>query len=129
MDNKLDWPIIWQELRGNLADQPPCADHSEYPHVCTLVHGNINDIIQVNEDGVTVRSHKTFGKRAITEKVFKVWWNYLVENGFASLSPGAPNNPRSGDSRVVGAIIAACLPGRVYVLDSKKTIGLIGQRH
>lgn len=115
MVNEQDWPKIWQELGDNLAQQS---------YVRTLSQRVINEIVRVNEDAITVRSEKTFNRRTIKARAFKVWWNHLVANGSASLSPGDPNNPDASDSRVVGAIMAACLPDRVKVLNSK-TIGLL----
>jgi len=115
MAKEQDWPMVWQELRENLAQQP---------YVRTLSQRVINEIVRVNEDAITVRSEKSLNERTVEMRTFKVWWDHLVANGSASLSPGDPNNPDPWHSRIVGAIIAECLPERVKVLNSK-TIGLL----
>lgn len=120
----LDWSVVWQELRQNLAKQPPCPVHPKYPHVSTLAQGVINDVVEVREGGIIVQSHRTLRKRFIPARQFEVWWNHLLAKGPASLTSRSPNIPRTGHARVVGAIMAACLPDRIRVVDHN-TIELI----
>jgi len=122
-----DWLSVWRDLQSNLARQPSCPDHPEYPHVRTLARGSINDIIRVGEDGVTVRSHQTFRERFVPTKQFEAWWNHLTVQGSASLTSRSPNIPRTGHARVVGAIMAACLPERIKVIDHN-TIALVSRQ-
>ena len=124
--NVLDWSVVWQELRENLVKQPPCPDHPEYPHVRTLVRHVINDVIEVCEHEICVRSHLTSHPDPIKAGRFKIWWDHLVAKGSASLSPGDPNCPHPWRSCIVGAIIATCLPHRIRVV-SPSTIELFQQ--
>jgi hypothetical protein len=114
----LNWPAVWQELRDNLAKQPPCPHHPEYPHVSTLSQQVINDIIKVSESGILVRSHRTFHEDFIEASRFEIWWKHLDANRSASLYSGRPNNPHPWRARIVGAIMATCLPDRVRVVNS-----------
>ena len=116
MHKASDWPAVWQELRDNLAHQPPCPEHPEYPCVRTLAQGLINDIINVGENGIIVRSHRTLREDYIEASRFQTWWNHLVSKGSARLAPGAPNNPHRWRSRIVGAIMGTCLPNRIRVV-------------
>lgn len=129
MSNVLIWQAIWQELRDNIAEQPLCPEHHDYVHVRTLSRAVINDIIKLQENGILIRSHESRRnkKRFIKYSQFKKWWDYLVSNRFASLVPGHQNNPDASHSRIVGAIMATCLPNRIRVVDpnTPNTIELI----
>lgn len=124
MRNTSDWSVVWQELRDNLVKQPPCPHHPEYPHVSTLAQRVINGIVEILESGISVRSHRTCRTDSIEVRCFEVWWNHLVANKSASLRPGHPNNPHPWRSRIVGAIIAKCLPDGIRVVNSN-TIELV----
>jgi len=127
MPNVPNWLAVWQELRDNVAKQPPCPQHPEYPHVSTLSQRVINDIVEVGENGILVRSHRSNNEDFIEARRFKTWWNHLVTYGSASLDPGGSNNPHPWRSRIVGAIMAICLPDKIRVVDSS-TIELV-QEH
>jgi hypothetical protein len=107
------WPAVWNELRRNVAALPPCPSHPQHPHVTTLRYGVINDVLQMSREGITLRSHRTSAERFVSAGVFEAWWRRLQECGRVSL--GSP--PRTDNSRVVGAILAAALPDRVRVVD------------
>jgi transcriptional regulator with XRE-family HTH domain len=107
------WNRIWDELQLGLRSQPPCPIHSEYPCIRTLGQEIVNDILEVTNEGVLVRSHRTNKDDVIPVKRFRKWWDHLVEYGDASLEPGDSNNPDPWRSRVVGAIWAWCLPKRI----------------
>jgi hypothetical protein len=107
------WQQVWQELRDALLLQPRCPDHPEYPCVRTLRQGIVNDIIRVGPDGVLVRSHQTNRDDFIEADRFRVWWDHLQRFGTASLAPNDQNNPNPWRARIVGAILAGCLPARV----------------
>lgn len=124
MRNTSDWSSVWQELRDNLAKQPTCLDHPEYPRVSTLALQVINDIIEILESGIRVRSHRTLHKDLIKTRIFEIWWNHLVANKSASLCPGHRNNPVARRSSIVGAIMAKCLSDRIRVVNSN-TIELV----
>ena len=118
MPDELNWSVVWNELRNNLAKQPPCPDHPLYPHVKTLAQQVINDVIEIRENGIVLRSHRTYHNDFIEAKRFEIWWNHLVAFGSASLSPGNPNNPHCWRSRILGAVIATCLPEKIEVIKS-----------
>lgn len=124
MHNVLNWPAVWQELRDNLAKQPPCPDHPEYSHVRTLARREINDVVKADENGIVVRSHQTLNEDFIEASRFEMWWNHLVVNRSASLYSGRPNNPHPWRARIVGAIMATCLPDRIRMVNSN-TIELV----
>jgi len=124
MRDVLNWQAVWQELRDNLAKQPPCPHHAEYPHVSTLSQRVGNDIVEVGGKGILVRSHRTHREDFIEMSRFESWWNHLVVRKSASLYPGHPNNPHPWRSRIVGAIMATCLPERIRVVNSN-TIQLV----
>ena len=107
------WEQIWLELRKELAKQPHCEEHPTLPCVRTLIQRVTNDIIEIAETRIRVRSHRTNRIDDLPAERFECWWDYLQKHGSASLKPGDPNNPHRWRSRVVGAILAACLPKRV----------------
>jgi hypothetical protein len=119
MDNVIEWQSIWKEMQNNLINQPRCPDHPEYPHVRSLAQGVINDILEVDEKGVRIRSHLSDNEDFIDAERFEIWWNHLLDYKSASLVPGAPNNPHLWRSRIVGAIIATCLPDKIKIVDPK----------
>jgi len=108
-----DWPAVWQELRDNLTRQPACPEHPEYCHVKTMSRGVINDVLEVSDDGVRVRSHRTGHVDFIQAFHFRTWWDHLAANGSASLYPGSGNTPPARRARIVSAIMVACLPDRI----------------
>jgi hypothetical protein len=114
----MDWLIIWQELRTNLKTQRRCSTHPEFSCVKTLSQGIVNDILEVDELYVRVRSHRTLHNDDIEAARFKTWWEWLVANGSASLSPGDDNNPHPWRARIMGAVFVTCLPNRIKQLDS-----------
>jgi hypothetical protein len=107
------WKAVWKELCRELSELPRCPIHSSLPHVKTLSRGIINDILDISEDGLTVRSHQTLRGRFIPASRFERWWWKLRTSGHAN--PSAP--PATQDSRVVAAVLAAALPHRVCVTD------------
>jgi len=113
-----DWTTVWSELRKNLLNQPTCPIHSNYPCVRTLAQGVINDVIHVGKDEIIVRSHRTMRRDSIGRRRFRTWWQYLEENGFVSLKSGAQDNPHPWRSRLVGAIMATCLPLRIKIVNN-----------
>lgn len=110
---KILWEQVWVELQDSLKRQPCCPDHPEYPCVRTLAQGVINDIIEVGEKGILVRSHRTDRDDFIDVECCHAWWDHLQSFGNASLEPGDSNNPHPWRSRLVGAIWAYCLPTRI----------------
>ena len=122
----VNWSVVWQELRDNLAKQPRCPQHPDYPHINTLVQQVINDIIEVGEGGILVRSHRTFHKDFIEASRLETWWNHLVANKSASLHPGDPNNPHPWRARLVDAIMVTCLPNMIRVVNAD-TVKLVQQ--
>ena len=107
------WSVVWGELRRNVAALPPCPLHPQHPHVPTLTYGVINDVVRMSRDGITLRSHRTSSERFVSASVFETWWGRLQECGRVSLA----SPPRTDNSRVVAAILAAALPDRVGVVD------------
>lgn len=103
------WSVVWHQLRQNLAALPRCPSHRRYPHVTTLVNKVTNDILEVNETGITLRSHRTGVERRVAVSVFKAWWDTLVTHGTVSLA----SPPGTQHSRVVAAVLAASLPHRM----------------
>ncbi len=87
--------------------------HPDYPHVRTVVQGVINDLLEIDEGGILVRSHRTNREDYIEAGRFRTWWEHLTIHGSASLHPGDPNNPHRWRSRVVGAMLLAGLPNRL----------------
>ena len=118
------WPTVWRELRERLAEQPHCPLHPEHPCVRTLAQGIINDLLDIDEGGLRVRSHRTDHEDIIDAHRFETWWRHLVAHGSASLHPGDSNNLHPWRSRIVGAILAAGLPDRVTAVGTD-TIKLI----
>jgi len=116
-----DWKTVWQELRTNLSRQPKCPIHPEYPHVKTLsTMAVINDMVEIEEKGISVRSHRTNHIDFIDIRRFRTWWDHLVAIGSASLDTSNPNNPDPYRSRIVGAILAACLPDKIKAVSSNR---------
>jgi len=113
MNSGTDWQSVWEELQINISNQPKCPKHPEYPCVKTLVQGVINDIIQVNKDGITVRSHRTNREDFIERDIFGDWWQHLITKKTASLRPGHSENPNRWRSCIVGAILCTCLPEKI----------------
>jgi hypothetical protein len=114
----------WRRLQRALKRCPRCPEHRKYPCVSTLAQGAVNDIIDVSSEGVEARAHSTDRKRLIRASTFKRWYNHLCEQGSASLVPGHRNNPAGEHSCLVGAIIAACFPGKITVVNNN-TIRLV----
>jgi hypothetical protein len=122
------WIDIWHELRQNLAHQPRCPEHRDLPGVRTLIQGTMNDILDIQQDGITIRSHRTNRTDSIPAAQFAAWWEYLVANGMASIRPGAAHNPHADRSSVVGAILVRCLPTQVVQdTNDESTIRLVEQ--
>lgn len=107
------WAEIWRELRENLKSQRRCPTHPDYPCVKTLSRGKVNDVPEVNEKGIRLRSDKTGKEDFIRARQFEAWWHYLVDHGYASLDPESSNCPDADRSRIVGAILVTCLPSRI----------------
>lgn len=107
------WEQVWRELRDNLERQPHCREHPEYPCVRTLNQGVINDILRLDDKGVQVRSHRTKNPRVISVGSFRAWWEHLEKNGTIEESP-------TGHGRVIGTILARCLPNRIAHDGGKK---------
>ena len=118
MQTTTQWQTVWKELRDNLAKQPHCREHPDYPCVKTLAQEITNDMIEISEEGITVRSHRTYREDFIEARRFRIWWNHLISKGSASIKPGDANNPHPWRSRIVGAIFAHCLPDRIRVVDN-----------
>lgn len=120
------WSDVWRELRNNMRSQPPCPEHPEYPHVRTLHLGVINDIVEVAEHTLRVRSHRSRNEDTIEARTMETWWDHLLANGSASTDPDSANCPHIWRARVVGAILATCLPSRIEVdPNDKSTIRLL----
>lgn len=111
-----DWSAVWQELRAALANQPRCSEHAEFPCVRTLSKRSVNDLLVIDETGITVRSHETGRNDFIPVQQFERWWNHLAAGRVASLKPGDRANPDPDRSRLVGAVFAVCLPKRVKTI-------------
>ncbi|MBS0266899.1 MAG: HNH endonuclease [Planctomycetes bacterium] len=107
------WDQVWAELRCELSHQPRCIEHPEFPCIGTLGQGAVNDILQVDQDGIRVRSHRTNNEDVITPSSFRAWWVHLQKFGTATLDPNDPNCPRSDRAVLVGAIFAVCLRNRI----------------
>ncbi len=110
MTKRANWPEVWQQLCTSISQQPRCPQHPEYPCVRTLSLGIINDILEVSDEGILVRSHRTLHDDFIEASRFEVWWKQLSTSGQASLVPGGVGNPHRWRARIVGAIMATCLP-------------------
>ena len=119
------WNAVWLDLQARFASFPECKQHPDYPTVRTLAQGSVNDILEINEIGLVVRSHRTMNDDFIEVNRLRVWWDHLVEFGTASLKPGDANNPHPWRSRVVGALITRGLPTLVRVVNQNE-IALIG---
>jgi len=48
-----------EQIKRILKSLPRCPQHPEYPYVTTLSQKIKNDILEITEKGITVRSHKT----------------------------------------------------------------------
>lgn len=110
------WPAVWRELRERLAALPRCPQHPAYPHIRTLRQGVVNDVIEISELGILVRSHRTQREDRIEARRFELWWSHLILRGSASLRPDDLNNPHPWRSRIVGAIILTALPDRTRLV-------------
>jgi len=119
-----EWQSIWNELRNNLNNLPKCPKHLEYPCVETLVVSIKNDILEIEDSGIRVRSYKFYKEDFIKAKIFKKWWNHLVKYGSASLNPISENNPDPYRSCIVGAILAKCLDKYVEYIVATNEIKL-----
>lgn len=97
---------VWQELRAGLANAARCPQHPEFPCVYTLARLVPNDIVEITEDEVAVRSHDTYRIRRIPRERFQELWDALASAGSARFRTG--NN-----GSVVGAIYVRCLSIRV----------------
>lgn len=119
-----EWQSIWNELRNNLNNLPRCPDHPEYPYIETLSMSIKNDILEIKDSGITVRSHRTNNPDFIETKRFQTWWVHLVTHGIASLKPGSENNPHPWRSCIVGAILAKCLDKYIEYIAATNEIKL-----
>ena len=108
-----DWPSVWSRLRSELTARPRCPEHPGHPAVRTLRDQSVNDVLEVNAAGVTVRSHKTGREDVLPEATFRAWWEALNADGTAGLDPATA--PRGDRAVLVGAILARCLPDRIGV--------------
>jgi len=63
----ISWEEVWKELQDGLKHQPLCPIDKEYPHIPTLSLRSINDILEVGEKEVRVRSHNPKGERKKTK--------------------------------------------------------------
>jgi hypothetical protein len=122
------WDQVWGELRDSLVKQPRCPQHPKFPCVHTWGHDVINDIIEVEEDRIVVRSHRTMKDDPIGVGAFRSWWNHLQEKRSATLDPGGPNTPGTNRPVLIGAIFACCLSARVARIGERE-IGLIPPAH
>ncbi len=96
------WEEVWQEMRSALKRQP---------RIHTLVHRTVNDILEVGEKEIAVRSHHPKGKpkdRRISEAEFRKWWDRLQRGPVSFTGPNITKN-----SSVTAAIFVTCLPDRV----------------
>ena len=116
MSKQADWSEVWQELQQVLKNQPRCPKHPQYPCVKTLSEKVVNDIIEVSDQGIKVRSHRTNTEDTLAASQFETWWHYLVSNKSASLKPESA--PHADRSRLVGAILVTCLPNRIRTSDN-----------
>jgi hypothetical protein len=89
----------------------------------TLSDQSINDIVRVDQDGVTVRSHKPSKgrqlgeERSISAATLRNWWDRLLREGTLTKSA-------SGHGAIIRTMLVDCLPNRVVHLGSK-TIRLV----
>src|SRR6185437_13194686 len=60
------WKQVWGELCDELNGQPRCPEHPQFPCIRTLGQEVVNDILQLDEDSVRVRSHRTAVRRTRT---------------------------------------------------------------
>lgn len=123
------WDQIWEELQDGLKHQPPCPINPEYGRILTLRQKTVNDILEVGDKEVCVRSHHPKGNdkdkdncRRIVREDFRKWWEHLCREGTASFTGG--DRPTAGNSSVVAAILVRCLPTRV-AHRGNGTIGLV----
>ena len=105
-----DWDTVWKELRENLQNEEECEHHPGCPMVESLFIKTPNDIIRITEDEIVVRSHSAMREDTITKRQFKRWWDYLNENGGASINSSSIRYPGGSRSKLIGAILAKCLP-------------------
>jgi uncharacterized protein YjbI with pentapeptide repeats len=110
----LTWQHLWQDMQTNLQHLPRCSDHAEYPRVYTLGLRTVNDLIQVNSRGVTVRSHRTGRDRFISACVLESWWNRLTADGVVLLR----TPPTTRNAAVIAAILTNGLPDRVQAVSN-----------
>jgi hypothetical protein len=113
MSSPPTWDAFWQELCNQLTMQPACPQHPAYPHVRTIRQGVINDLIDISERGILVRSHRTVREDLIEPRRFEIWWNHLVTYGSASLHPGDPHNPHPWRSSVTGVSVVSASAGAI----------------
>jgi len=119
-----DWGFVWEEIITNLIQSKPCKDHLDYLCIHTLALGEVNDIISINKDGITLRSHRYMNENFIEVEIFEKWWKFLKANGKASTKTDHEYNPHPYRSSIVGAIMGTCLPNRTRVVN-KNLIELI----
>jgi len=65
------WKKMWSILQECLKTQPKYPEHPEYPHIKTISKKKINDVIEVKQDFIVLRSHLTKNKRQISATVLK----------------------------------------------------------
>lgn len=104
------WEQSWGELRRAVESFPLCPDHPEYPCVATMIKGAMNDIIEVKETEIVVRSHETNHDDRISKSVFHKWFEHLWKHKSASSAEGTPSCPERYRSRVVAAIYLNAFP-------------------
>ena len=121
------WFTVWTKFLSNLANERKCPQHPKFPHVRSMVQGVINDVLEIGNAGIRVRSHRTNNADFIPQERFRTWWEHLVQHGSASLVPGGVNNPHPWRSRIVGAIMATALPEEIEV-ENSNAILLKGER-
>jgi hypothetical protein len=96
-----------------VSHEPLFSNESKYPQVTSFTWATSSHSVPASDHPVIERSHKTLNNDRIETARFKIWWDYLVAHGSASLNPGGSNNPHPWRARIVGAIMATCLPGIV----------------
>ena len=117
----MEWGSLWREIQSGLLALPRCPEHPEYPVIHTLVMYKVpNDILDVNDVEITVRSHRKNRSDVIREATFRNWWSHLQTNSEASLQPGAPDNPPGPRSYIVGAILVTVLPKRIHAVTTNR---------
>lgn len=108
------WSSIWRQVQRRMRKQPPCITHPKFPSIKTLARETVNDVIDVRDKGITLRSHEHKRKdnenRFFPQERFRKWWTDCVDSGGVTTTNKARRERHEAPNGcIVDAVMVRCL--------------------